>query len=134
MIYFDTNVLVYATINQDEDKLSLSQDRIKEAICKKRFLISPLTIQEYSFVLKKLTLSDDVVFQKVSFFLDFCQHHISCSLMAEACQLASIINSYKNINDTIHLKFAERYASKLVTFDSDFKRFQNYMKVDLQIL
>ncbi|MBF0235166.1 MAG: type II toxin-antitoxin system VapC family toxin [Desulfamplus sp.] len=134
MIYFDTNVLIYATVNQDDGKRLLSQDKIRDAERNKRLLISPLSIQEFSFVLRKLSIPDDAIFQKASFFLNFCHHNIDCTLLAEACELASIANSYQSINDTIHLKFAERYARKLVTFDSDFKRFARFTTIDLEIL
>lgn len=47
MIFFDTNVLVYYTINQDEDKQKLSERLIEEAIGDSIFFISPLVMTEY---------------------------------------------------------------------------------------
>jgi len=38
------------------------------------------------------------------------------------------------INDAVHLKFAEKYAAKLITFDNDFKKFQGHTDFEIEIL
>ncbi|EIM65083.1 PIN domain-containing protein [Desulfobacter postgatei 2ac9] len=40
----------------------------------------------------------------------------------------------KNINDVIHLKFAERYCEKLITFDKDFKRLSPFSKISIEVI
>ena len=54
MTFFDTNVLVYAIINQDSDKQKLAEKLIEDAILKQQFAISPLVLTEMVFVLAKL--------------------------------------------------------------------------------
>ena len=52
MIYFDTNVLVYNTILQDENKTLIAEKVIKEALKNNSFFISPLVFSEYISKLK----------------------------------------------------------------------------------
>ncbi len=40
----------------------------------------------------------------------------------------------KNINDAIHLKLAEQYCRKLITYDTDFKKFKNETNIKIEIL
>ncbi len=37
-------------------------------------------------------------------------------------------------NDAIHMKYAERYCSKIVTFDNDFKKFEDSTGTMIEIL
>ena len=43
-------------------------------------------------------------------------------------------NSYKNFNDAIHVKIAEKHCRKLVTYDSDFKKFKDKSQLEIEIL
>ena len=56
MTFFDTNILVYSTVNLDEAKQQISDRLIEEAIKDKLFSVSPLVVSEFIFVLSKLTL------------------------------------------------------------------------------
>jgi len=132
--FFDTNIFIYATINQDEKKMLLSQKFIQEAVLENKLIISPLILQEYVFTLKKLKLNTIEINEKANFFLKYCIHEIDCNVFKNALSLAFEINYFQNINDIIHLKFAENYANKLVTFDSDFGRLKPFTKLDIQIL
>lgn len=40
----------------------------------------------------------------------------------------------KNINNIIHLKTAEKYCEKIITFDSDFEKLQALTNIEIQIL
>jgi len=54
--------------------------------------------------------------------------------MNSAFEIASKINFGKNINDIIHLKFAEKYCSKLLTFDKDFRLLKQFSKIEIAII
>ncbi len=58
MIYFDTNVLVYAVADQGVGKYKLSKQLIEEAFRNKQFFISELVLLEYIFGLSKLKIID----------------------------------------------------------------------------
>jgi len=133
MIFFDTNVLVYYTVNQDEEKQKLSEKLIEKAIEDGLFFISPLVITEYIFVLSKLKIREENN-NKILFFSKFIQSKISVSEIMEAYSICQENEFCKNINDAIHLVIARQYCTKLVTFDTDFKRLQRYTDINIEIL
>lgn len=133
MTFFDTNVLVYYTINQDEVKFEIAQRMIYEAIEKDTFFISPMVLSEYIFVLSKYKLTK-VHNDKVMLFSKFVNSFIDNTLVLEAYEVCEKIDFCKNINDVIHLKVAEKYCDKLVTFDSDFKKLEKYTTIQIEIL
>jgi len=133
MIYFDTNVLVYMTINQSKSKQELSRSLIRDAIDKKVFFISPLILSEYIFALSKLKILTQQT-DKVEMFSQLVTSMIDKNRIMEAYSLCKDLDACKNINDVIHLKVAEEYCTKLVTFDSDFKRFEKYTEIEIEIL
>ena len=133
MIYFDTNVLVYATIDQGSDKLARAEAWIEEAILKDIFCISPLVLSEYIFILSKLKIIDRH-HDDIALYRTFVKGEIDQSVVLEAFKLCSTLSMCRNINDAMHVKMAEKYAKKLVTFDSDFKKLQKFTKVEIEIL
>jgi predicted nucleic acid-binding protein len=56
VIFFDTNLLIYSTVNLDDDKQKTSDRLIEAALKEKSFLVSPLIITEFIFVLTKLAV------------------------------------------------------------------------------
>lgn len=132
MIFFDTNVLVYFAINQDTRKQSLAQASIQQAIENKTLVISPLVMMEFIFVLSKL---NQLVGQErtVSFFQQFVKGQIEGDLVLSAYQLCAQHKQGKNINDVIHLKFAEKHCEKIITFDTDFKVLQAFSTINIEI-
>lgn len=132
VIFFDTNVLVYFAINQDTRKQSLAQASIQQAIENKTLVISPLVMIEFIFVLSKL---NQLLEQQrtVSFFQQFVKGQIEGDLIMSAYQLCTQHKQGKNINDVIHLKFAEKHCEKIITFDTDFKVLQAFSSINIEI-
>ena len=133
MTFFDTNVLIYFSINQDSKKLELARQYIFSAIEAKKFFISPLILSEYIFVLSKYKIIQAHK-DKVISFSKYGQASIDSTLVREAYELCAEIDFCKNINDVIHLKIAEQYCRKLVTFDSDFKKLQPYTTIEIEVI
>ena len=133
MIFFDTNVLVYYTINQDEEKQKTSERLIEEAITDGLFFISPLIMMEYIFVLAKLKILSEN-HDKIIFFSKFIKSEISTNVTMEAYTLCKTESCCKNINDVIHLKVAQKYCTKLLSYDSDFKKLQKHTNIEIEIL
>jgi len=48
--------------------------------------------------------------------------------------LCNDLNRFNNVNDVFHLKFAEKYCEKLITFNKDFEQFRPYTKLEIEIL
>ena len=133
MTFFDTNVLIYFTINQDEEKFVIAEKMIYEAIEKDTFFISPMVLSEYIFVLGKYKLIQEHK-NKVLLFSKYVNASIDNKLVLEAYAICEQIDFCKNINDVIHLKVAEEYCQKLVTFNTDFMKLQKYTNIKIEIL
>jgi predicted nucleic acid-binding protein len=131
--FFDTNVLVYFTINQDEHKLATAQQSIYDAIKNDSFVISPMVMSEYIFILSKYKIVKQHQ-DKVDFFSTYIQGFIDKDKTMQAYELCQKIDFCKNINDVIHLKIAEEHCDRLVTFDSDFKKLQRYTDIKIEVL
>lgn len=133
MIFFDTNVLIYFTINQDKKKFDRAQKIVLEAIEHNTFFISPLVLSEYIFVLSKYKLIEQHK-NKVLLFSEYADAFIDNTLVIKAYDICQDIDFCRNINDAIHLKIAEAYCTKIVTFDSDFKKLQEHTDIEIDIL
>jgi len=131
--FFDTNVLVYYTINQDNHKFELAKQSIYEALEQDTFFISPMVLSEYVFVLSKYKLHKQHE-DKIKFFAKYVQSTVNHSTVLEAYDVCVKIDFCKNINDVIHLKIAEHHCKKLITFDSDFKKLQKHASIEIEIL
>jgi len=134
MIFFDTNLLVYSTVNLDENKQKTSDQLIEAAIKDKSFLVSPLIITEFIFVLTKLDIDQTLVKNAIILYKPFVKYSLDASLVFEAYELCRELKIGKNINDAVHSKFVEKYCLKIVTFDSDFKKFQDSTNIEIEIL
>ena len=132
VIFFDTHILVYFAINKDSRKQNIAQTLIQHAIENQTLVISPLVMIEFIFVLSKL---DQLIEQEqtVSFFQQFVKGQIDSELVLSAHQLCAQLGQGKNINDVIHLKFAEKHCKKVVTFDNDFKALESFSTIEPEI-
>jgi len=131
--FFDTNVLVYATIDQDPAKLTLSEKWIEAAITEGTFYLSPLVLNEYIFILSKLKILHHHE-EDITLYAQYVQGILDRPLILSAYAMCQKINFCRNINDAIHLKTAEIHCDKLVTFDRDFKRFIPHTPLEIDIL
>jgi len=131
--FFDTNVLVYFTINQDKQRLEKAQEMIFDAIKKDIFFISPMVLSEYMFVLGKYGVIKEHK-NKVLLFSEYVEASIDKEVVLEAYDICEKIDFCKNINDIIHLKIAEHHCNKLATFDDDFRKLQKYTDIEIEIL
>jgi len=134
MHYLDTNIIIYSIVNQDPGKMEVSQSIILDLFEKNKLLISPLTLQELVFTLSKLKIDIERTKQIYFLFQQFCENEIDKALVDSAFEIVSTLDFGKNINDVIHLKFAEKYCTKLLTFDKDFNNLKQYSSIDIQIL
>ncbi|PKL18903.1 MAG: hypothetical protein CVV49_03415 [Spirochaetae bacterium HGW-Spirochaetae-5] len=105
-----------------------------ELIAGNSLLISPLVIQEYVFTLNKLKINPELIYNKSIAFERYCRHYIDSRIISDATFLASQIDSFGNINDIVHLKYAENYCTKLITYDADFNKLKPFSKIEIDIL
>lgn len=56
MHYLDTNIIIYSVVNQDSEKMEVSQSIIRDLFEKNQLFISPLNLQELIYTLSKLKI------------------------------------------------------------------------------
>ncbi len=134
MHYLDTNILIYSSVNQDQKKMILSQSIVQDLFKKDKLLLSPLSLQELIFTLSKLKINFESIEKAYSLFHQFCHYEINKEIIDSAFEIVTKIDFGRNINDIIHLKFAERHCGKLLTFDKDFALLKPFTKMDIEIL
>jgi predicted nucleic acid-binding protein len=129
MIYLDTNVIVYSYISPDDRKQIVSSRLIETLISDNNLLLSPLVMQELIFVLNKLRLSKPEISDIIELFKKYSLGNIDKKLVLDAYDLCLKVDNLKYINDAVHLKFAEKYASKFITFDNDYNKFKPFTSI-----
>jgi len=134
MVYLDTNVLIYATIEQDAEKKEKSLDIIEYLVKGKELILSPLVMQEFIFTLSKLKVDREIIEYDTAFYFNFVSKNYTKKMLEEALNLCLEEKNCKNINDVLHMKLATQYATKLLTYDSDFKKLQKYTDIEIKIL
>lgn len=135
MQYYDTNVLIYFMYQfQDDTKHKTSKDLISKAIASNEFLISPLVIQEFIYSSSRIDKSKELINKGFTYFESFVNFGIDRILTIESYELAEELNYFQNINDCIHIKFAERHCRKLITYDKDFEKFREHTNLEIEIL
>lgn len=114
MDYFDTNVLIYFVYQtQSKEKFEISERLIKSSLSSNRILLSPLILQEFIYTAFKIDKNKERIREGMNFFSRYCRLDLSLGIVFESFELADKMNYFKNINDCIHLKFAEKYCDKL---------------------
>jgi predicted nucleic acid-binding protein len=134
MIFFDTNVLVYCIIPQNSEKQEKAIAVVERALLDNEFTISPLVLSELVYVLSKLNADESLLFQNIELYSRFISHEISADIVWDAFKASHLHNDTKHINDIIHIKYAERYCTKIFTFDKGYEKFKNYADVEVIIL
>ena len=135
MVYLDTNVLVYASVEQDIEKKKTSLALLKELITKKQLLLSTLTLQEFVFTMAKLKVDNEIIKQDSEYYFSFVNIEQDYFILKEAIELCCDKNQCKNINDIMHILLAQKAkCSRLVTFDSDFSKLDGFDGVKIEVL
>ncbi len=134
MVYLDTNVLIYAAIEQDIRKKEISIELIRLLSSSGRLILSPLVLQEYIFTLSKFGVDGSIIDHDVSFYQDYMVDNYDQDMLLGAMRSCTSTGTCKNINDWLHIKIAQKHSQKLITFDSDFKKFQKYTDIEIEIL
>lgn len=133
MVYVDTNVLIYAAVEQDIAKKERSLALLESCIAENQLLISLLVLQEYVFTLAKLKVDAGLIERDVQFYSEFARP-VSKRMFLDSSALCAKLDFCRNINDVIHLMFAQQHCDKLITFDTDFQKLQPHTSLEIEIL
>ena len=122
MVYLDTNVLIYASVEQDLQKKEHSITLIEKLVKEESLLLSTLVIQEFVFTLAKLGLPYKAIRKDSAFYMDFASVGPDFLTMKRSVDACCQLEKCRNINDISHLFLAEKAGAKyLLTYDLDFK-------------
>ncbi|HHH37209.1 type II toxin-antitoxin system VapC family toxin [Sulfurovum sp.] len=135
MVYLDTNVLIYASVNQGTEKKRQALDLIERLIDSETLMLSTLVLQEFVFTLAKLKISNEIIKRDSDFYFGFVGVEYDYGTLREAVDSCCQGDSCKNINDIIHLYLAQKSkCKKLITFDKDFKKLAPPSTLKIEIL
>ena len=132
--YFDTNIFIYSFLNQGIEKQESSTNIIENAILNNEMVISILVLQEMVYALSKNKIDRSIIKEYYDKLKSFAMKNITNDVFEEAILLSFETNYFQNINDCIHIKFAEKHCDKLYTFDTDFEKFRSHTKLEIEIL
>ncbi len=133
MVYFDTNVLIYAFAkNIDDDKQRDISIKLVEAIENDTLVVSELLLCEIAFISNKINEDKNSIDDNLAFLSTYLQStHFSINQrMLEILKETSL---YISSFDVYHLAFSEYHNAKLTTFDKGFKKLQNISKIEIFI-
>jgi len=135
MVYLDTNVLIYASVDQNQEKREKSLEIIENLIETNKLVLSTLVLQEFVFTMAKLKIDNAVIKKDSDFYMNFVTVEYDYSILEEAIEQCCKNDSCKNINDIMHVHLAEKSKCKtLMTFDSDFKKIESNTNLKIEIL
>lgn len=132
MVYFDTNVLIYAfTKNVDDEKQKdISVKLVEEAIKNDTLITSELILSEFAFISNKINEDKDDIDDNLEFLSTFLQPS-NLSINLRMIEILKETSLYMSSFDVYHLAFAESHNAKLFTFDNGFKKLQNISKTEI---
>lgn len=134
MVYFDTNVLIYALVKHidDERQRDISVELVEEAIENNTLIVSEVILCEFAFISSKLNEEPSTIDENLEFLSTFLQPtHIS--IPQRMLDIFKVNHLYSSSFDLYHLAFSEYYNAKLITFDKGFKKLREIAKVELDI-
>lgn len=134
MVYFDTNVLIYAfTKNVDDEKQKdISVELVEEAIGADTLIVSELLLCEFAYISKKIDEERSDIDDNLEFLSTFLQFS-NLSINQRAIEMLKKTGLYISSFDIYHLAFAEYHSSKLLTFDKGFKKLRGVSKTEVII-
>ena len=134
MVYFDTNVLIYAfTKNVDDKKQKdISVQLVEEAIGSDTLIVSELILSEFAFISNKISEDKNDIDDNLEFLSTFLQPS-NFSINQRMIEILKETSLYISSFDVYHLTFAEHYNAKVFTFDKGFKKLQNISKIEIDI-
>ena len=134
MVFFDTNILVYAfCMNVDNtEQQDISVKLFNEAIENQNLIVSELVLCEFAFISNKLQESKNDIDDNLKFLSTFLKQS-NVEINQRMREILKDTNLYINSFDVHHLAFSEYYNAKLFTFDKGFKKLQNISQIELVI-
>jgi len=134
MVYFDTNVLIYAFSKNtdDERQKDISVKLVGDAIEDESLIVSELILCEFAFISHKLKENKDEIDDNLAFLSEYLKP-TDITIHQRILEILKETSLYVSSFDVYHLAFSEYYNSKLVTFDKGFKKLKKLSKVEIVV-
>ena len=134
MVYFDTNVLIYAFANNIDDNKQgeISTLLVEEALNTETLIVSEITLCEFAFVSAKMNENKNDIDDNLEFLSLFLQPS-NIIVNQRVLEILKNKSLYISSFDIFHLAFAEYHNVKLVTFDKGFNKLHAISKVEIDI-
>jgi len=135
MIYFDTNIYLYAFLSNVDDRMQQEQSItiLQEALDKKQLITSEITLYEYAFVTKKHNENPQEIQKYLQFLSKFTKH--SKNTYIRALEIMAQKDFYRHSFDAFHIAFCQFHqCQKFITFDKGFKKLQDITDVEIEVL
>ena len=134
MVYFDTNVLIYAFAENvdDQKQKDISVKLVGEAIENGSLIVSELILCEFAFISNKLKENKTEIDNNLEFLSEYLQPNDS-SIYKRMLEILKETSLYISSFDVYHLAFSEFYNTKLITFDKGFKKLREIAKIEIVI-
>ena len=134
MVFFDTNVLIYAFCKNldNKEQQNISLKLFDEAIENQNIIVSELILCEFAFVSNKLKEDKNDIDDNLKFLSTFLKQSNS-NINQRMTEILKETSLYISSFDVYHLAFSEYYNAKLFTFDKGFKKLQHISKIELII-
>ena len=134
MVFFDTNVLIYAFCKNldNKEQQDIALKLFDEAIENQNFIISELILCEFAFISNKLKEDKNDIDDNLEFLSLFLQPS-NIIVNQRVLEILKNKSLYISSFDIFHLAFAEYHNVKLVTFDKGFNKLHAISKVEIDI-
>ena len=134
MVYFDTNVLIYAFAKNIDDKKQgkTSTLLVEDALDTETLIVSEITLCEFAFVSAKMNENKNDIDDNLEFLSSFLQPS-NIDVNKRVLEILKSKSLYISSFDIFHLAFAEYHNVKLVTFDKGFNKLQAISKIEIDI-
>jgi len=134
MVYFDTNVLIYAFSKNidDEKQKELSVKLVGESIENETLIVSELILCEFAFVANKLKEDKNEIDNNLAFLSEYVKE-TDVTVHQRMLEILKETSLYISSFDVHHLAFSEFYDAKLITFDKGFKKLKDIATVEINI-
>jgi len=134
MVYFDTNVLLYAfSKNIDNEKQkNISVKLVGEAIENEILIVSDLILCEFAFVSNKLKENKNEIDENLEFLSEYLKP-ADLFIHQRMLEILKDTSLYISSFDVYHLAFSEFYNAQLITFDKGFRKLKNISETEIII-
>jgi len=135
MIYLDTNIYIYAFCNNVDNKeqKKTSQNILRDAVDKKKLIVSELILYEFAFVAKKLKDNEQSIIDNLEFLSKY--KYDSPNISDQVVNLLAKKSIFRDSFDVYHVCFSNYYnCNELITYDNGFKKFKDFSITDIKVL